>query len=111
MHVLFTLFAVCDIFRVISPALVKKTSMNGQLSPFTSSSKLDANFKFSTRNDRSPAHVNQLGDSSAAFPSINSLSNSLSKFEVAAVPDILPRERFSALFVLKTALLAVVLIN
>ena len=85
--------------------------MNGQLSPFTSSSKLDANFKFSTRNDRSPAHVNQLGDSSAAFSSINSLSNSHSKFEVGAVPDILPRERFSALFVLKTALLAVVLIN
>ena len=109
MHVLFTLFAVCDIFRVTSTALVKKTSINGQLSPFTSSS--NANFKFSTRNDSSPAHVNQLGDSSVAFSSINSLSNSLSKFEVAVVPDILPRERFSAVFVFKTALLAVVLVN
>ena len=60
-----------------------------------SSSKLDANFKFSTRNDSSPAHVNQLSDSSVALSSMFSLTDSCSKFEVTAISEVLLHERFS----------------
>ena len=78
------------------------------LSPFTSSSKLDVNLKFSTRNDSSAAHVNQLGDSSVALSSVFLLSDSLSKFEVTAISEVLQHEIFSTEFLFKTALFAAV---